>query len=390
MDYSFHMRCVLTALGAFACTPEPTSIPSDPEPLAAHEASEWGPYDVGATTFVATDPRGKELTIEVWFPAAVPADAEPGPYAPTNLTHHAFRSVPVDDRGAPYSLIAFSHGLGAIRYQSIFLVEFLASHGFVVVAPDHARSTLFDLDNDAIVDVLLERPDDVRFAVDALLERSRSSADHFSGAIADDDQYAVVGHSFGAITSLVLGGAEWDTEGIAPWCEENAGASQACSHVDAIDPTLLAGHGSVDPRVMATVPMAPGLWYAFGPDGEALADVARPLVLGGTRDDILPYDTEARPVYERMAGTRALATFDDAGHYAFSDICALFPFFTPECGEFDDADTWLPLEVAHEATNNLVTAWLREAFGMGVPSDPAMLEPSTWTPPVTLERADGG
>jgi predicted dienelactone hydrolase len=46
---------------------------------------------------------------------------------------------------------------------------------------------------------------------------------------------------------------------------------------------------------------------------------------------VLEYDTEIRPSWQHMAAPKTLVTVADAGHYAFSDICALAPFFTDEC-----------------------------------------------------------
>ena len=42
----------------------------------------------------------------------------------------------------PYPLIVFSHGNGGLGVQSFFLTEYLASHGYVVVCPDHTGNSL--------------------------------------------------------------------------------------------------------------------------------------------------------------------------------------------------------------------------------------------------------
>ena len=38
---------------------------------------------------------------------------------------------------AARSVIVFSHGYSGIRFQSVFFTEWMASHGYLVVAPDH-------------------------------------------------------------------------------------------------------------------------------------------------------------------------------------------------------------------------------------------------------------
>jgi predicted dienelactone hydrolase len=375
----------LLLLAACSAGTDPTGpdrdAPTAPDPMPA---AALGPYAVGAWTVAFTDARGKDLVAEVWYPADVPAGTPPDPYPPTTLSGVGVRNAPPVAGGFP--VIAFSHGSVAMRFQSVFLTEHLASHGFVVIAPDHPRNTLFDNDDDATVDVLLERPDDVRLTVDELLARSANPDEFLAGAVDDSGDYAAIGHSFGAVTVLALGGAAWDTAGLGPWCDENGGDSQACNYVDAIDPSLIDGHGGPDPRVIATVPMSPGLWYAFGPDGEALADVAMPLVLAGDADDILPYQLEARPVYDRLSSPRGLATFADAGHYPFSDMCRLAAVFQQECA--GEADGWINIDTAQDATVTLVTAWIRRAFDQPGPGDDAVLDPASWTGPVTLELGD--
>ena len=166
------------------------------------------------------------------------------------------------------------------------------------------------------------------------------------------------------------------------WCAANGGGSLACRYVDGINEVQLEGYGGPDQRVIATVPMSPGLWYAFGSDGELLADVARPLVLAGDRDNVLPYDIESLPTYERLAGPKALATFAEAGHYPFSDLCRLAPFYEAECS--DEEGGWMDIAFAQEATMRLVTAWVRTSFDAPGPGDAELLDPTSWGGEITL------
>ena len=376
---------LLLALLACSGDPEPkpraatddTAVVESFVPLAPLAATGAGPYSPGVWTVSITDPRGKVLVVEVWYPADPAPDAPKASYGPTTITGTAVRNAP-PLRGA-FPVVAFSHGLGAVRYQSPFLCERLASHGFVVVSPDHPKSTMFDLDEDALVEVFLERPDDLRYTVDGLRAQS-STPDSFIEGVLGDGDYAAVGHSFGAITVMSLGGGSWYPQGVSDWCAENGGLP--CWYFEDIDPNELSAHGGPDPRVLATVPMAPGMAYAFTPDDAGLPSVARPLVLGATRDTILGYEREVLPVYDGLTGPRALATFHDAGHYAFSDLCTLAPFFADECAEADDG--FIDLALAQEATNQLVTAWLREAFELQVPGDAELLDPAAWGDDITL------
>lgn len=301
-----------------------------------------GAYDVGRQTWTWTDDRGKELTAEVWYPATVGPAAEPLPYEPFQLAIDAHYKAPMVEREAPWPVIAFSHGYGAIRFQSAFLTEYLASHGFVVVAVDHNHNTLLDLDEDRDVDVFLERPQDVIASVDRL------AADPDFGPAVDTERYAVVGHSFGAWTTLVVGGGQLDFSGIEDHCATYGG--RACRAVSKLSVDDLPDALPDDPRAVVSVPMSPGIWYAFGPEGQGLETVRAPLVLAGTLDGVLDYEREIVPVFDAMAAPKTLANFQDAGHYHFSDICLVAPFITEEC----DDPAYMDMALAQEVTKPLV------------------------------------
>ena len=315
---------------------------------------EAGPYDVGFTTIEHTDARGKTLIIEVWYPAIQEDGDEPDAYEPTILTGVGVRDAAPQAIGAPWPLVGFSHGFGGIRFQSVFLTERLASHGFVVVAPDHNLNTLLDLDEAASPQVMMERPDDIRNAIDHVIALSDGD-DELLGGMVNGEVYAALGHSFGAVTALTLGGGELDYQGVVEYCQSGE-ESRACQFLDGIDPSALSEHGASDPRAVVTIPMSPGVWYAFGGDGEGLASVREPSILGGTLDEVTEYDAEIRPTYERLSAPKTLYTFADAGHYAFSDICRLAPILSDECGGVEDG--FIDLERAQHIANIVVTATL--------------------------------
>jgi len=357
--------------GTFEAAPEPSDDPEAP-----------GPYAVGVTTFSFVDARGKELTVEVWYPGDVEPGSEPSPYEPTLLTASAVRDVPPDLRGAPYPLLGFSHGMAGIRFQSVTLTEHLASHGYVVVAPDHPDNTFLDLDEDAVPRVVLERPDDVRNSIDEAVARATGADPYLGGLVESADEWSILGHSFGAYTALVLGGGVLDYSSVVAYCAEHS--SIACWYISDLDPAALAGHGQADDRIRMTIPYSPGLWYAFGEDGAGLAGVRSPFVFAGDRDDVLPYDSEARPTYERLPAPKRLATFHEAGHYPFSDICWLIGTIWDECDP--DDDSWADVEEAQRHTNALTVSAL-EVELRGRTELAPWLEPSHWdaVPMVTLE-----
>ncbi|MCB9665106.1 MAG: hypothetical protein H6732_13410 [Alphaproteobacteria bacterium] len=357
----------LVAALAACAPPDDDGAPADdtdgdalPAPVAPDPVDPdlRGPYGVGAQTLVFTDPRGKELTVEVWFPADLSDDPSPDPYPEIPLTLTAHRDVPADRRGAPYPVIGFTHGLGGIRFQSASLCEHLASHGFVIISPDHAGHTLYDyirgFDSSKTGQVILERPGDVSLSIDHVLALTEDEAPELAG-MGDASRLAIVGHSFGAINTLMLAGAEDDLPGLTDWCEENKGS--ACRYIDRIDFDAVTDTQFADPRVVAAVTMSPGAWYAFGPEGGGLAGLPPTMVLGGTEDDTLSWEREIAPTYEALSRPRYLAEIAGAGHYGpFSDLCLVLASRADCAGA---AGGFLDPDAGKAIVHPLVTAFLR-------------------------------
>ena len=359
---------LLAAVVPLGCAPpiepEPTPEPT-PEPAPdSRPSDQLGPYQPGATTIETVDARGKWMVMEVWYPASPAPDAELSGYQGINLVQDAYRDAPWDLRGGPYPVVAFSHGNGGIRFQSSFLCTWLASHGFVVVAPDHQFNTILDLNQSLTTQVAAERPTDIANAVDLVAGALPDALDLSRG-------YAVIGHSFGAWTSLVVGGGAVNAPELAQHCADTD--EVGCSFFDLEDVQALGEltQAVPDPRAAVAVSLAPGLWYTFGADGRGLAGNVPTLVLGGDRDADLPFEREIRPSYELLPDTAALGTLVDAAHFGFSDMCAAIPFFD-EC-EGAEAG-FMAIERVHTITNTLSTAWLRARW-LGEESEEALLGP---------------
>ncbi len=348
------MRTLLILLAACQ-TPNPEMVevlPAlDPEWAPPDEV---GPYGVGVSTAVIARDDGYDLTVEIWYPATVDPTAEIEFYDDLfHLRLAAHRDAPPDLRET-LSVVAFSHGFGGVRFQSAFLTEHLASHGFVVIAPDHPRNTLFELYTAEAAEVAARRPGDVTDALDWLFEVGATTLG-LEGAL-HPARVGVIGHSFGAITSLALGGAGFDPVAFEAHCATEGGRVCGFLEGQTIDADLAAREGRPDSRVVATVALAPGGYYAFGPDGADLADVAAPLVLAGTHDGELPYESEALPVYERLGSPARLGTFENGGHWAFSDLCGFLPL--EDCA--GTSAGFMDVEAVQSLTRSRVTAHLAQ------------------------------
>ena len=214
-----------------------------------------GPYPVGVTTLYLVDEsrfenwgnRFRTLPLEVWYPSTgvgghpntmpdmlgdLPDWVMPllqavyGDYFTElwNTTTSAMREAELLALDAPYPVIAFSHGYMGVRFQNVTLCEHLASHGFVVVSPDHYGNAIFTLlpgeqivifNPISTVTALWNRTLDISFVYREMQKMDRDDQGPWYGAL-DMEAFAVSGHSYGGLTSL-NSGAELDfVDAIAP------------------------------------------------------------------------------------------------------------------------------------------------------------------------------
>lgn len=286
-----------------------TAAPVDSAAPAA-DPTTAGAWSVGRRTVVLDDAE-RPLTVEVWYPThqeatptAVPqaylsgqqqADyaallAAAPPDCPTLTTQAIADAEPAD--GGPWPAVLFSHCHTCTRFSSFTQAQRLASHGVVVVAPDHAGNTLLDevslgLNTDTLE---LRRSDGVR-TLDALLAGELGVAD------LDADAIGVVGHSFGSVTAGLIAQS---------------------------DPRISAAMGIAAPMATPTLP------------GVELSSIEMPLMLVVAEEDNSISEAGnflIRSNYEDAIGPAWKAEVADAGHWSFSDLCGVVEDFEPGCGE---------------------------------------------------------
>jgi predicted dienelactone hydrolase len=287
---------------------------------------ELGPFAVGRTGFTIKDATydDRELPVDVWYPVD-PADAGGGPslyevrirvtiipdlwvatLVFTRPSEVALDAPPVSQAGE-FPLIVFSHGSGGLRYQSFFLTETLASHGFVVAAAGHVGNTLLDEIGGTFAplpEMMVARPLDVSVLITRMLEKNEAPDDDFYQAI-DGDRIGVCGHSFGGFTSFAMAaGFEGDlTEDLLSDLPED---------FEPLPP---------DPRVDAIAPIAPASTW-FG-DTE-LGSIAVPtLILGGTEDTTTPIPENNDRPFALIADQVFQTDLTGAVHFSFSNSCDL-------------------------------------------------------------------
>jgi predicted dienelactone hydrolase len=276
-------------------------------------------------------------------------------------------NAPFDLSDAPYPLVILSPGFSIGSTAYAWLAEHLASHGFVVISPDHNEK--LDPENE-LWRSAITRPQDI-LDVLSYVEEELEAEGALQGLI-DINSVAVIGHSYGGYTALAAGGAQIDTESFQATCQEVQGTEQPgawlcemllpkmvemaeLAGLDEVPDSLWSSWG--DERVKAIIPIA-GDAFFFGQPG--LSQITVPvLAIGGTADLDSPYLWGTHPSFEYSAGPRkAEVAFIDAEHMIFTGQCESIRWYLSFLsGEFCSDTNW-DRSYAHEITKHFATAFL--------------------------------
>jgi len=221
--------------------------------------------------------------------------------------------APDENYSGTFPLILISHGMGGNCNEALaYLGEHLASHGYIAVSVQHHRSDSDYLalmllrygEEQGFTEFLLDaqeeetralRPGDITFVLNTILNENANDNPLLAGRI-DEESIAVMGHSFGAFTTLAMNGMVFDGDTMA------------------------------DSRISCGIAFSPqGDSAAIEPDG--WENITNPLfTMTGTMDTSLetPDPVERREPYDGMPVTpgeirKYLMTFSDAEHADFGN-----------------------------------------------------------------------
>lgn len=371
-------------------------LPVTPSPLAEAQRPDAplygarGPYPVGAMALAyVTDEN--EVPCTTFYPALNPEGVEEGtPFElglegvmPPEMDVVEVRAIldaaPNAENG-PYPLVVWSHGNGAGRLFNYFVLEHVASYGFVAITCDHPGNTVIDLmlsmfdpeynvifEETAAIKAVM-RPVEIQRVID--YARTLNDPDGPLAGTVDIERIAVMGHSYGDYTAFAMAGAQIDDRAYRQWCEEHPeeAAAHCESNFNNLEATAQAAGldtlpeglwpSMSDPRVDAIVGLAPSL-MRFMPDG--LGGVTIPtMILAGSADAEQDEELDFFQPYQTLpAETKALVVFENAGHYVFgacSDTWTIPDFF------YACSDPVWDIGRAHDLTNHFVTAFLLAEF----------------------------
>ena len=312
-----------------------------------------GPYRAGFSQQSVFDAaRDRALPLNIWYPISPDAEGDAVRYFGI-LPGDALKGGRIETRGAPFPLVVFSHGSGSVSIQNYPNCEYLATHGYIVAAPSHIGNTLFTGDPELLGDMLEIRPCDIEAVLDWILASEY-------GASIDPEAIGMMGHSYGAYTSIAVAGAEAHPARYNAFCSDPEAENEGCE-LTGIFPETVESVDFGDARVKAVLPISPGFFEIWEADGLAVP-VVPVMIMSGTRDELTPHEREAMRLYQGFRAKKYLVTFESANHYGFTILCGLFPNLPPYCvGNLLDPD------IIESGVSILSTAF----FGLYLKRNPA-------------------
>lgn len=233
----------------------------------------------------------------------------------------------------PYPVVVISHGFNSDRTTYAYLAQHLASHGYVVVMPEHSGSNgqqLVDLFQGKTKNVIdrtefVDRPLDVTYLLD-FLQKNSISDPQFRGQL-DLQNVGILGHSYGGYTALALAGAVPNFEQLQQACNTdlsntlNLSLVFQCQALHSPNKTLELA----DDRIQSVIAISAIGSSLFGKAGYENVKVPVMIVTGGA-DTVAPaLPEQILPFTWLTTPEKHLALIDKGTHYSTGNTAKTSP-----------------------------------------------------------------
>ncbi|MCP4020912.1 MAG: hypothetical protein GY729_03640 [Desulfobacteraceae bacterium] len=299
---------LLILMVSMACVSSETTVKK------VDQESIRGKFEVGTKEMVYTDEqRQRQIKIAVWYPTMESSK---------QVKYLAFKGLAKKDAAiskGKFPLLIVSHGTGSHRFAQYYMSEFLAANGFMVVSIEHTHDNAFDDKDSRTAANLWNRPKDVTFVLDTIMEDTK-----FKNSI-DEDKIGMIGHSAGGYTAFVIAGAVPNPGRLADYCSTHPEDDYMCfkfedeKNSDYLSKDLTTLQ---DKRVRAVFVMAPALGQAFGKPEMEKVNISVFLVVSG-KDEILPEPYNTKQYKKSLPKAPQYHEFPEAGHFVYLPECPM-------------------------------------------------------------------
>lgn len=225
---------------------------------------------------------------------------------------------------APAPVVIVSHGFSDTKESFGNIGRHLASHGFVVLIPEHVGSDLkFRLDytegrlKTAIApSEFVSRAEEISYLID-WLETSASTSPNWAAQV-DLSRIGLMGHSMGAATAYSLAGASLNFEHLAENCESPSIHLNPAFYLQCQTRFLPAQpYALKDPRIKAILSANGVGSVLYAP--ESLSQIEVPILMAAAADDVVAPTLieQIRPFVQIGSEEKYLAVMSNASHFSF-------------------------------------------------------------------------
>ncbi len=282
-------------------------------------ADETATYPVGLRQVeYVTAKDHRTMWMALFYPALIDQGASARlmtlPFA-SDISLHT--DAPLAAAGRRHPLIMLSHGRGSSAWEYAWLAQTLASHGYIVAAPNHYHANRYDTEIAYLANKIWQRPVDISLDITFLLH------DAFWGTVIDPSRIGIAGHSQGGFTALWIGGARINPEKFLAFQRLFIENQMIPQHIRRQLP-LDAGPALhvQDKRVRAVFAMAPGVIQVFGMDADGLRHVTVPTyLLAGAEDREVPPADNAAFAAKYIPHAKLWIIPGPVGHEIFTNEC---------------------------------------------------------------------